>query len=331
MTDAATQLDTPAREASARWQVGAVTVTAVVESQTEGIPPAFMFPAGNEELVLRHPWLVPAWADTAGNVALRVQAFVLQVAGRTILLDPCVGNGRQREQPWFADLQTPFLQRLAAVGVEPGTVTEVLHTHLHVDHVGWGTRREGDAWVPTFPGARYGYVEPELAWLQSRDDEDARRIHADSVQPVLDAGLADLLPVDADLGDGSGWCRRRATPRGTSPCGSNPTTRSPWSRATPSTTRSSSPSPTWPSCPTMTWPGPAPAARASSARPPPGQPSCSAPTSPPPPPATSWPMAPSGGSKPLPASPWADRRSRGLDLAVRSAGPGDHRGGGGGA
>ncbi|QXC62354.1 MBL fold metallo-hydrolase [Aquihabitans sp. G128] len=193
---------TPAGERSARWQVGEVTITAVVESETAGIPPAFMFPDADEALILGHPWLVPTWADAQGNLAMRVQAFVLQVAGRTIVLDPCVGNGRQREVPWFSDLRTPFLERLVAAGIDPGSVTEVLHTHLHVDHVGWGTRREGDAWVPTFPAATYRYVDGELAWLSSRDDDDARRIHADSVQPILDAGLAESVAVDADLGDG---------------------------------------------------------------------------------------------------------------------------------
>jgi hypothetical protein len=31
-------------------------------------------------------------------------------------------------------------------------------THLHVDHVGWNTVREGERWVPTFPAATWIYT-----------------------------------------------------------------------------------------------------------------------------------------------------------------------------
>ncbi len=192
----------PDAEATTRWQVGEVAITAIVESQTAGIPPAFMFPTATEAVILRHPWLVPRFADEAGNVGMRVQAFVVQTGGRTVLVDPCVGNGKRRSLPWFDNLQTPFLERLASAGVEPADIDQVLHTHLHVDHVGWDTHLVGGAWVPTFPGARYLYVEPELAWFQGLDDEDASGIRADSVAPVLEAGLADLIAADADLGDG---------------------------------------------------------------------------------------------------------------------------------
>jgi glyoxylase-like metal-dependent hydrolase (beta-lactamase superfamily II) len=34
-------------------------------------------------------------------------------------------------------------------------VDVVINTHVHSDHVGWNTKRDGDSWVPTFPNARY--------------------------------------------------------------------------------------------------------------------------------------------------------------------------------
>ena len=69
------------------------------------------------EDVKRHPHLVPDFADAQGRVALRVQAFVIEIAGRLILVDPCVGNGKKRTLPFWNERSWPFLERFADHGV----------------------------------------------------------------------------------------------------------------------------------------------------------------------------------------------------------------------
>jgi glyoxylase-like metal-dependent hydrolase (beta-lactamase superfamily II) len=70
-----------------------------------------------------------------------------------------------------------------------------------VDHVGWNTRWTGSAWVPTFERARYLIGRAEWAhWVQEKDTEEADVV-ADSVQPVVDAGLVDLVESDHRLSD----------------------------------------------------------------------------------------------------------------------------------
>jgi glyoxylase-like metal-dependent hydrolase (beta-lactamase superfamily II) len=189
-------------EATQRWQVADARITSVVEAQTDGIPPALFFPAIDEQIVLRHPWLLDHHADERGAIGMRVQAFVVEAGGRLVVVDPCVGNGRVREAPWFNEQDWPFMDRFRAAGFDPTDVDLVVHTHLHVDHVGWDTHRDGDRWVPTFPRARHLYVQAELDHLAGDDSPDGRNISADAVEPILDAGLADVVEPDADLGDG---------------------------------------------------------------------------------------------------------------------------------
>lgn len=185
------------------WQLGAARITSVVEAQTDGIPPVLFFPDATSELIAQHATAIPAGAaDEAGNVSMRVQAFVVETHGRLIVVDPCIGNGKPRQMPFWSDQNWPFMERFRAAGFDPAEVDLVVYTHLHVDHVGWSTHKVDGRWVPTFLKARHLFVTPELEFLRSTDEGDNPAIDEDSVSPIFDAGLADMIEIDADLGMG---------------------------------------------------------------------------------------------------------------------------------
>ena len=96
MTDLANAVRKP-------WVIGDARVTVVVENQTDHIPPEFFFPDATAEAVATHEWLVPDFADEAGRIGLSVQAFVVETPTRTIVVDPCVGNGKTLEMPFWND------------------------------------------------------------------------------------------------------------------------------------------------------------------------------------------------------------------------------------
>jgi glyoxylase-like metal-dependent hydrolase (beta-lactamase superfamily II) len=185
-----------------RWSVGAATITSVVEAETPGIPPELFFPTGSAPEVVAHGWVVPDYAAADGTIILRVQAFVVEVAGRTVLVDPCVGDGRRRALFFWNDQHWGGLDRFAEAGFTPEQVDTVVHTHLHADHVGWDTRPLDDAWVPTFTNARHLYTDAEVAHWKAEEQRQDEDVWADAVEPIFAAGLADLVPEDADLGDG---------------------------------------------------------------------------------------------------------------------------------
>jgi glyoxylase-like metal-dependent hydrolase (beta-lactamase superfamily II) len=182
------------------WKVGSVTITSVVENQTEQIPPEFFFPNASAAAVAEHPWLVPDFADAEGRIALRVQAFVIDEPGRRTLVDPCVGNGKTRTLPWFHQQEWPFMERFGDAGFAPDSVDQVVHTHLHADHVGWDTHLVDGVWVPTFTHARHLYTERELDHARHDDGNGPADLYVDSVAPIVAAGLADVVDEDADLG-----------------------------------------------------------------------------------------------------------------------------------
>jgi glyoxylase-like metal-dependent hydrolase (beta-lactamase superfamily II) len=185
-----------------RWTVGEATITSIVEDEILHIPPELFLVDATAADVAAHPEMVPDFADAEGRIALRVQALVVEVSDRTVLVDPCVGNGKTRSFPFWNEMDWPFLERFGDAGYRPDSIDTVVHTHLHADHVGWDTRLVDGEWVPTFAGARHLYTADELEFSRAARDPGVEDVYGDSVAPILDAGLADVVATDADLGDG---------------------------------------------------------------------------------------------------------------------------------
>jgi len=185
-----------------RWRVGDVTVTAVLESAAAFSPELLrrlVLPDATRSAIAAIPWLQPHWADAAGDMRFVTQAFLVESCGRRVLVDTCLGNDKERLNPAFHRLQTPFLERLAEAGASPEDIDLVLCTHLHFDHVGWNTRWDGAHWVPTFPRARYLFATDE--WRHWGEDPRHAYVLDDSIRPVLDAGLVDLVETGHILTD----------------------------------------------------------------------------------------------------------------------------------
>jgi len=182
--------------------IGRLRVGAVVETAGP-TRPTWLFPSVTAEAVERHRgWLAPHFLDAEGRLLQSVHTFVVRTADLTVLVDTCIGNDKDRggRRP-FHMLRTAFLDTLRAAGVAPEGVDVVICTHLHVDHVGWNTRLESGRWVPTFPRARYLFARREWEHWTAEDEEGTQRIMADSVAPVLDAGLAELVDMDHRVTD----------------------------------------------------------------------------------------------------------------------------------
>jgi glyoxylase-like metal-dependent hydrolase (beta-lactamase superfamily II) len=182
-------------------QLGPVTVSRVVEIGRSSYPTAMMLPGSDPGRIAAHlSWIRPHFFDEAtGDIGSRIQTWVVRTPRHTILVDTGVGNDKARaENPLWHRRQGTFLDDLGAMGISPEQVDYVLCTHLHVDHVGWNTRRVHGEWVPTFPRATYVFVAEE--WEFWRHEAEAGQepygCIDDSVFPIVKAGQARL--VDAD-------------------------------------------------------------------------------------------------------------------------------------
>jgi glyoxylase-like metal-dependent hydrolase (beta-lactamase superfamily II) len=185
-----------------KWRIGKVTVTKIVEMEVTG-GSRFILPQATYEEILPIGWLQPHFADERGRLKMSIHALVVEAPdgtknGRRIVVDTCLGNDKEgRRIPTWNKLQGPFLNDLGAAGFARDSIDTVLCTHLHVDHVGWNTMLIDGKWLPTFPNARYLMGRTEFQhWRGQHGREDMQAVFADSVAPVFDAGLVDLVETD---------------------------------------------------------------------------------------------------------------------------------------
>lgn len=179
------------------WRIGDVKVTKIVELEATG-GTRFILPQATREAALSIPWLMPHFMDEDGRLKMSIHALVIEAPSRRMIVDTCLGNDKQgRSVPTWNNLSGPFLRDLAAAGFARESIDTVMCTHLHVDHVGWNTMLVDSKWVPTFPNARYlmGRVEFEH-WGDQQGQEEQRSVFTDSVRPVFEAGLVDLVGTD---------------------------------------------------------------------------------------------------------------------------------------
>ena len=83
--------------------------------------------------------------DDRNRILLAARVLVLRGEGRLAIVDAAVGD---KEGAKFRDIyavsRSPGLpEALAAAGIAREDVTDVILTHLHFDHAGGSTRRDG--------------------------------------------------------------------------------------------------------------------------------------------------------------------------------------------
>jgi glyoxylase-like metal-dependent hydrolase (beta-lactamase superfamily II) len=191
------------------WQIGEVTITRIEES-TSPISPSILLPTSDEDVIAAHrSWLRPHFVDEFGNFVMSIHAFGIEAGDRKIIVDTCIGNDRQIPGMEALNLHTPFLADLAAAGFARDEVDTVICTHLHFDHVGWNTMLVDGDWLPTFPNARYLLCRDEWEHWEREGASGYAVTIDEAVRPVVDAGLADLVPSDHRVTD---EVRLEATP-----------------------------------------------------------------------------------------------------------------------
>jgi glyoxylase-like metal-dependent hydrolase (beta-lactamase superfamily II) len=107
----------------------------------------------------------PLWSrtnppDERNRIRLAMRCLLLSGHGRHVLVDVGLGDkfSDKLRDIYRVEPEPSLAGSLAALGLAPGDVTDVVLTHLHFDHAGGSTVRTAGGLRPALPGARW-YVQ----------------------------------------------------------------------------------------------------------------------------------------------------------------------------
>lgn len=151
----------------------------------------------------------PLWekvipSDARNRVRLAMNCLLIRSAGKWILVETGGGDKWNAKETDIYDLGSSrrLPEALADAGVRPADIDIVVNTHLHFDHCGWNTRREGDRVVPTFPNARYVVQRKQYEHAKAPTLRDRVSFAADCFLPIEAAGQWQFVDGDAEIAPG---------------------------------------------------------------------------------------------------------------------------------
>jgi glyoxylase-like metal-dependent hydrolase (beta-lactamase superfamily II) len=156
-------------------------------------------------------------ADDRNRVTMDMNCLLIRDADHVVLVETGAGPKLTSRQKQIFGIEDPprLLEELAGLGVRADDVTLVINTHLHFDHCGGNTYRDGEHIVPTFP--RASYVFQRLEWLDALAPNERTRgsYLPDDYAPLEAAGKLELIDESVEILPGIRLDRVQGHTRGT--------------------------------------------------------------------------------------------------------------------
>src|ERR1700745_921400 len=105
-------------------------------------------------------WQKKVTADENNRVTVGLNSVVVRTGRETVLIENGIGNKLSEKLIKICGQPAQLLKSLGSAGIAADDIDIVINTHLHFDHCGWNTIRQGDGMGPTVPPAK-SYVQEE--------------------------------------------------------------------------------------------------------------------------------------------------------------------------
>ncbi|MGH2633206.1 MAG: MBL fold metallo-hydrolase [Tepidiformaceae bacterium] len=184
--------------AAAHYRVGGLDV-AVVSDGVFRLDGGAVF--GLIPRVMWEPVIGRENIDDEYRIPLGLNCMVVRSGDDVLVADTGFGNklsGAVRERSYPGDYGY-LVRELAALGIAPEDVTAVANTHLHADHCGGNTVREGEQVRPAFPNARYYVQAGEYEAAMHPNERTRGTYFADNFAPLEASGQLELVSGEHEL------------------------------------------------------------------------------------------------------------------------------------
>ncbi|MDB3967646.1 MBL fold metallo-hydrolase [Flavobacteriaceae bacterium] len=148
----------------------------------------------------------PLWektnpADSKNRIDMSARCLLIEDGKKLILVD--AGLGDKQSEKFFSYYSrfgdATLLNSLDSLGFSPNDITDVLFTHLHFDHCGGATKREGDKIIPVFNNARFFCSKSHWEWATvSPNPREKASFLQENLFPLMESGQLNLYDSDED-------------------------------------------------------------------------------------------------------------------------------------
>lgn len=133
-------------------------------------------------------------ADEKNFCRAGLNSMLVRTGKKTVLVETGMGNKLSERMVKIYGQPAGLLANLKAGGVSVNDVDIVINSHLHFDHCGWNTVRDGNGKiVPTFPRAKYFAPEGEWQYARKPSERDAISYISENYDPLVESGQMTLL------------------------------------------------------------------------------------------------------------------------------------------
>ena len=137
--------------------------------------------------------------DERNRVPVGLNSLLIRDGKHTVLVETGIGNKLNQRMAKVFVPQAKLMENLAAAQVAPEDIDVVINTHLHFDHCGWNTVRQGEQVVATFPKAQYYVQEGEWRHGSHQHERDRVSYISENYDPLIQAGKMRLLQGDQEI------------------------------------------------------------------------------------------------------------------------------------
>lgn len=110
-----------------------------------------------------------------------MRSLLVEIGNRKILIDTGIGTKQDAKfRAHFSPTDSVLLQSLAAQGVHPEEITDVILTHLHFDHVGGALDNNGIV----FPQATYWSNQVHWQWAMQPNEREKASFLKENFVPL---------------------------------------------------------------------------------------------------------------------------------------------------
>jgi len=137
-------------------------------------------------------------ADENNLCTLAMRCLLVKDGDRLILIDTGIGTKlSEKIKPFYHLHGDDTLDKsLATHGFKPEDITDVLLTHLHLDHVGGAIVKDGEQLVPAFKNATYWTNQEHWTWATvNPNDREKASFLKENLMPLHDSGRLKFIEV----------------------------------------------------------------------------------------------------------------------------------------